>query len=327
MNHLQVGLRVVLACLIAVVLAGCSGKSGDRPDQAEQDSTGPSTPPSTGKPDWDELGDIAYVLPERLPPGWTTQSATERAGRPVREWTAHFEILSNETRESYLILIAEAGPRVEQDSPVTDGEITDMDVNNFGFLFVYVVGQNPPPQAQARGVGWRANGLNLMVAEVADAPDDDRINLIANEFGEVDTLNFQIPTSVRTQGYKSVGSSPGGTDDAADYSVSWAPQGLAGANRAEAIKQPDEGPLLFINVGSRFYAQSKTISSTDASTAAISKENGLLRMEFLINGSHVQVSGRQVDEEAVRELATSLRTYGHSEWRDRLGDRLLVDEP
>jgi hypothetical protein len=247
----------------------------------------------------------------------------------VSEWTDHIEVLANTNGGSYLILGAHKSSSVNEHSfDDTRGEVTDIDVNNFVYLFAYLAPQDAlPPAEHARGVRWRTNGLDLIVAEVADAPDDAMIERIAGDFAEVDGLNLQIPASARTQGFASVGSSPGDTSDVADYSVTWAPQELAGANRTEAVETPDKGPLLFINVGSRYYAQPSATSSTDPSTAPISKEGGSLQLEFLLNGGIVKVSGRQVGEEAVRVLATSLRTYDRSAWRARLGERLLVDEP
>jgi hypothetical protein len=320
----------VLACLIAATLAGCGGDAGAPPQEpGKQNSTEASAPPSAGRTDWAELGHIAYVLPDKLPAGWTVRVATERPGRPVGEWTDHIEVLANKNRNSYLILGAHKSSSTKDDSfDKTDGEVTDMgDADNFAYLLAYVVRQDAPlPEGHARGVRQRANGLDLMVAEVADEPDDAMIERVAEEFAEVDSLNFQIPASAGSQGFASVGSSPSDTLNVADYSVSWVPQELAGANRTEAVEAPDEGPLLFVNVGAAFYAQTST-ASTDPSSAPISKEGALLRIEFLVDGSIVTVSGRQVSEDALRAVATSLRTYDRSEWRALLGDRLLVDEP
>jgi hypothetical protein len=115
----------------------------------------------------------------------------------------------------------------------------------------------------------------------------------------------------------------------ASYTVSWTPEELAGATRDEAINLPDQGPTLFINVGSPFYVDryEREIPDLagDAQEAAVTREGEILEMHLLVDGSIVTVGARDVDENVMRSFATSLETYPRDEWRTTLGERLLVD--
>ncbi|MEA2433304.1 MAG: hypothetical protein QOG54_761 [Actinomycetota bacterium] len=115
----------------------------------------------------------------------------------------------------------------------------------------------------------------------------------------------------------------------ASYSVSWAPEELAGATRDEAVNLPDKGPTLFINVGAPFYVDryEREIPNLagNAQEAAVTHEGEILEMHFLMDGSIVAVGARDVDENVVRSFATSLKAFARDEWRRTLGARLLVD--
>jgi hypothetical protein len=117
-------------------------------------------------------------------------------------------------------------------------------------------------------------------------------------------------------------------DPVPDYTVSWAPIALAGRDRAEAAAAPDTGPQLFINVGARAYAQYfEDDVAPDAASAAIERHGDLLRLDFTMSGIPVSVSGREVTENQLRRFAESLGRHDHADWRDDLGERLLVDRP
>ncbi|HWL64404.1 MAG TPA: hypothetical protein VNP73_00370, partial [Actinomycetota bacterium] len=114
-------------------------------------------PTSTGGPAWNELGEIEYVLPDELPTGWTVKVATERPGRPVGEWTDHFEVLENRVRKSLLVLGAHH-PTSEEDESLLDtaGEIKDLSNDNFAFLLVFAVPHDAattlPAKSRIRGI-------------------------------------------------------------------------------------------------------------------------------------------------------------------------------
>jgi hypothetical protein len=52
-----------------------------------------------------------------------------------------------------------------------------------------------------------------------------------------------------------------------------------------------------------------------------------LRLEFLMSGAPISVSGRAVTEEELREFAAGLVQLDREAWRRGLGDRLLIDAP
>jgi hypothetical protein len=51
--------------------------------------------------------------------------------------------------------------------------------------------------------------------------------------------------------------------------VSWSPSELAGTDRDAAVAAPDESSALWLNVGSRGYAQNAMASSDDPAEAPI----------------------------------------------------------
>jgi hypothetical protein len=117
-------------------------------------------------------------------------------------------------------------------------------------------------------------------------------------------------------------------DPVPDYTVSWAPIAIAGRDRAEAMAAPDTGPRLFINVGARVYAQNFEVDlAEDAESALVERDGEVFRLDFEMSGSPVSVGGREVTENQLRRFAESLGRLDHAEWREDLGERLLVDRP
>lgn len=117
-------------------------------------------------------------------------------------------------------------------------------------------------------------------------------------------------------------------DPVPDYTVSWAPMALAGRDRAEATTAPDTGARLFLNVGARAYAQGlEGDLAPDATSGPVEREGDVLRLDFTMSGSPVSVGGREVTESQLRRFAESLGRHDHADWREDIGERLLVDGP
>lgn len=112
-----------------------------------------------------------------------------------------------------------------------------------------------------------------------------------------------------------------------DYTMSWAPIGIAGKDRAEASDAPDEGPRLWINVGPRVYLPETGPTPPDAAGAVMSREGNLLHLRFVMSGILVKVGSQDATEDEIRRFAVSLQQHGHDEWREALGERLLIDRP
>jgi hypothetical protein len=182
-----------------------------------------------------------------------------------------------------------------------------------------------PNTLHARGVEWQNARFAFRVAELASTPDDTLIQRAANQLGGIKDLNFTVPNAILQEGFQVAGRVAGFPSDVTDYTVVWTPADLAGSSRSEAAKLPDTGATIFINVGCRFYGQGMRSLSSDPTTAPITSANGLLDLQFLMDGSWVRVNGRGVDEEAVRSFAAGLEPFNRMDWRARLGDRLLVD--
>lgn len=298
---------------VGLALSAC-GAEGANPTSEEA---------ATAGTEWEQLDEIVYVLPETLPEGWTVRVATERPGRPQREWTERSEVLGDGSGERFLVL---ASTRSDGEPTSGDpGPVQDLPVEAFTYLFAYVLGEDPSPLT-ARGVVWGDAGLEMRVALLGSAPDDGLIERVAAELARDPRFEFEIPGAAIEAGFAPLGSSPGSTDDVADYTVSWVPRELAGDDRAEAMEQADDGPTIFINVGARFYGQGNDSDAVDPMTAEITHDGELLHLAVLMSGSPISVSGRAVSEDELRALAASLVPLDREVWRAQLGDRLLVDD-
>jgi hypothetical protein len=232
-------------------------------------------------------------------------------------------VLADGSEDRFLVLASTlTGDESSSDHP---GSIHDLPVDGFASLFAYVVGTDPSP-LQARGVRWRDNGVELSVPHIGSTPDDRLTERVADELASDPRFDFEVPASAMDAGFTPLGSATGSTDDLADYTVSWVPSEMAGEDRAAAVDAPDEGPTIFINVGARFYGQIAALGPGDAVTAPISRDGELLRLEFLMSGAPISVSGRAVTEEELRDFAASLVELDRDAWRRGLGDRLLIDD-
>lgn len=113
-----------------------------------------------------------------------------------------------------------------------------------------------------------------------------------------------------------------------DYTVSWAPEALAGVDRDDAVAGVDEGPTLFLNVGARSYRSLFPDDlATDISAADATHDGDVLSLDFELTGIPVSVGGRGVTEDELAAFAMSLRDTDHDRWRAELSDRLFVDDP
>ena len=284
-------------------------------------------------PRWDQLGEIEYLLPSKLPPGWKLKTATERPGRPQKEWQEHDEILTTKLHDRFLFLEIhrlDTSDQADVSLQSKPGKVDDVPQEEVIYLLAYVVGQTtngaPDPTAMnARGVEWRNSRFGYKVIELAKPPDDQLIERVADRFKGIDQLAFDVRKDILDEGFEVVGRAAGLSGEVTDYTVSWAPPDLVGQNRQAAVALPDTGPTIFISVGCRFYGQGFRNLSTDAGTAQVTRSSGVLRMEFLTNGSSVSVGARGVDEQTIRAFATSLQLVSRQDWVAQLGDRLLVD--
>jgi len=220
-------------------------------------------------------------------------------------------------------------PEATNGVPPAIGSAEDFPSDEFLILVKLVVspsaGALNPTMTKVRGIEWHNSRFYLRVAEVASTPDDALIDRVAQQLDSVRDLDFTIPPSALADGFQRAGGAPSFPMDVTDYTVSWAPGDSVGATRAEAGSMPDKGPTIFINVGSRFYAQSGRTLSSDPATAEMKTESDIKKLDFVMNGSLVSVGGRQVDDQALRAFATSLNAMTQTAWRAQLGDRLLVD--
>lgn len=273
---------------------------------------------------WRRLGDVAYVLPDDLPSGWAVAWAVERQGRPPDQWTSRSEVLATRDRRRFVVLSASKVDEPDRGAQPGFGQARDVSARSFGYLFARTVGVDPDP-LKARAVSGLVGDLSISVTELGDAPDDALLSRAAGELGDSADLDFEIPEPLRKAGFESVGGAPLGPRDVTDYTIVWRPRDLIGADRAAGAAQKT-GPVLSINVGGRFYGQARKLQS-DPRSAPLERKEGRLRLEFTVDGSPVTVGAEEIDEEAMRAAATSLRTLGVEAWRKRLGPRLLLDPP
>jgi hypothetical protein len=302
-----------VGCLVlGLALAAC----GDRASYPSDDSAGVTT-------EWERIHEIVYLLPDHVPDGWSLRTATERPGRPRRDWTDHLELLADASGERFVVLWA---ARMDDGAPGgRPGAVEDLPQNAFVHLFAFLGGGDPAGLA-ARGVASYGGGLEFGVAQLASSPDDQFIVRVANELHDDGRFDYAVPGSALDAGYTLVGSSAGDTRDVSDYTVSWVPTEFVGTDRNAGVSARDVAPQISINVGARFYGQAGHIAAGDAADAPITRDGELLTLEFTISGSPVTVSGRAVSEAELRAFATSLLAHDHEEWRRLLGDRLLVDD-
>jgi hypothetical protein len=315
----------LLACVSIWVLVACSGRDAGGGDAERDDAPPDGAAGSVERVEWSSLGEIAYVVADDLPEGWSLSHATLRPGRPADEWAHHFEILSTPERDRFLIVGAGT---VGGDGPAAPGEVEAVDVDDFMFHLTFTVGAFPADAAAAQ-VEWQENGLSLFVAEVAAEPDADLIASVAEDLRGLGDLDFDAPRPPSGSGYEPVAASPGDTNDVADYSVVWRPDALAGDDRESGEGAGNEGPTMFINVGSAFYSQAAIAAGTPTSPAEaeLQRDGDLLDLVFVLDGSVIRATGSGVDEAELRAFADGLRVVSRDEWADALGSRLLVDEP
>jgi hypothetical protein len=168
-----------------------------------------------------------------------------------------------------------------------------------------------------------------LVGELAVEPDTDLIASVAEDLRGIDDLDFDLPASATSNGYERVGSSPDFPADLTEYTIVWRPTELAGDDREEAVASDDDGPSLFITVGSAFYTQAASAygMATDADEAEVEREGDLLSLHYVLGDSAVSVRGTAVGEDELRTLARGLRTVDRDDWVEQLGDRLRIDEP
>jgi hypothetical protein len=337
--------------MLFLVTFGCGGPTGaeagsppavspSEPTSDPGDDNSCSPASDAGHADWEDVGDIVYLLPEDLPDGWTLRSATERVGLPRAEWTSHTELLAGARGEDGL-LIVEAHRLAPHDDPraylpLEEGMIgrtrTDGFIYFLGFFFAYAdhgpAAEDADGDPPARATWRRANGLTVFVIHLASDPDDALIGTVADEMERIESLDYDIPRSAVAAGFEPIGSAAGPANPP-DYTLVWvAPRSPADDPNAEAGSD-DDVPSLTINVAARGWAQNASALDDDSSEAEVTKipgSDGELELTFLYQGCLVRVSGRGVPEQTVRAVATSLRVYSRQEWRARVGDRLTVDE-
>lgn len=123
-------------------------------------------------------------------------------------------------------------------------------------------------------------------------------------------------------------------DDVADYTISWAPASQVGTSRRASVDLPEPDPRLYLNVGAGFFLpvweqghEGRDLPASIDDAIVEQDADGELSLDFSRDGVLVKVGGHGVEEAVLRDLAKSLRAMPRDAWRERLGDRLLVDEP
>jgi hypothetical protein len=119
-----------------------------------------------------------------------------------------------------------------------------------------------------------------------------------------------------------------------DYTVSWVLEENAGRDRDNVN---DNGPVSWINVGSRYYedfywpailgetASTPPIGAYGESTP-LTREGDSVELTFRVECCLVQLGANGVDDSVVRRIAKSMTALDLDEWQSELGDRLLVDD-
>lgn len=305
-------LRVLAVTVAALLLVGVAALVTERRE-------------NTGGSAWSRLADIAYLVPEGLPEGWTFAYATERQARPREQWAFHAEILATADRRRFVVLQARTSLEPAHHGACGQGPVRDARAEDLQALFQLTVG-SMPDGLEARSVYEPGDKVNRVVTELSAAPDDAFLLRLGCEMDH-DELDFGLPRSLRRAGFERLGSANDAFDDVTDYTAVWAPAERAGADRAAATAMASrEGPHLSLNVGSRFYGQAQKLP-TDVKAARIRREGDTLEMRFTIDGSPVRLGATGIEEAALRAVATKLRTVSSQEWRRQLGDRLLVQPP
>jgi hypothetical protein len=284
---------------------------------------------SDRRSEFSQLGEIAYVLPDHLPDGWVVSHATERPGRPRAQWDSRADVLATADRHRFLVLAAHRsdGQSERTTSEDSAGTVHDEAGDDFAYLFGLTSGVDVR-QLKGRGTQVQAHGLDLSVVELGAGADDTFVTNVSTELAEATDLEFDIPPTARRAGFQRLASAPDVPTDVTDYTVVWVPRESAGADRSAATSRPEATREIYVNVGCRFYAQAPDTARSDREHAAVTApEPGSIQMAFLLDGSPVSLAGKGIDEPTLRSVAASLRTYDRASWRNRLGDRLLVDEP
>ena len=252
---------------------------------------------------WQTLGEIVYLLPGDLPEGWELDWAAERPGRPRSEWRAHIEVL---TAEGRILLI---GVSTDDDLEPTPVEVVDFDPDELVYVLGYTLGKGDYWDGRvARQARLGTDEFWVAAVELSADPDDELLRALARDLADANQLDYRIPARAISAGFEPAGSVNGFPDDVTDYTVSWRPVG-----------EVRKVPTLFINVGSKFYAQSRRALGTDPASAPIVEAAGKLSLEFLFDGCSVDVGAQGVDQAAVRAFAVSLRAHPVDEWREMLG--------
>jgi len=300
--------RPFVAAALVVLVAGsaCSGGAGSSSD-------------------FERLGDVAYVLPAEPPTGWRVAWASERPGRPFSKWEHHTEVYATGDRKEFVVVGADKLVR-ESKNPTRPSAPRETDSDDFGYLFAYVVGANAnlPRDSKAMVSSWRTPQLQMTVAHIAMKPQADLVRRVTKTFQNTTSFAFVAPAKLADR-FVSVGSSAGLTEDATDYTVVYASAKNAGSSRERGSDLSDDAPTIALNVGSRFYAQSRSLPN-GAKAARVETDKDRLTIEFEYRGSSVKLSGDGVTEKQLRAAAESLAEFDRMKWRTTLGERLLVQD-
>lgn len=115
-----------------------------------------------------------------------------------------------------------------------------------------------------------------------------------------------------------------------DYTIVFRPRPDAGAARENSTS--NDGTSIALNLGSRYYStlyvEALGLELRDPPALADASPHmadGRAELEFTIGCCVVRIAG-DITETELRRVAESIVRLDHDTWRDRLGDRLLVDD-
>lgn len=121
-----------------------------------------------------------------------------------------------------------------------------------------------------------------------------------------------------------------------DYTVVWLPSHLAGNSREDSTAEDDD-PQIYLISGSGYYEEvmpgdaaratrDADVDDYDDDTPFVVQDSGHAVLTFRIDGRIANLYAFGIDEQELRMVADSLETMDRQAWRERLGDRLLIED-
>lgn len=267
---------------------------------------------------WEQLDDISYLMPSRLPSNWALAYATERPGVPFDKWKQHTEIYANEARDEFVVFGAVNSRTENSELPSEPSTSTGFDPSN---TIVMINGgyERDGKPTKTMDSHWRTGDLDFFVLHVAFQPDATLVRRLAREFKAETAFDYAPPAA--PDGFHFIGSSG---HQVTDYAMVFTPKSLAGKSRSDATEIKDDDPSVGINVGARYYAQRRGL--TDLDHAKVERDGDQLDVEFIHDGLRVRVGSDAVDRDELLAIAESLKSMSYDDWQEQWGKRLLTQE-